>query len=35
MNSFEIINETDQNNIEIEELKKIVEYTLKYQKFQV
>lgn len=34
MNSFEIINETDQNNIEIEELKKIVEYTLKYQKVE-
>lgn len=34
MNSFEIINETDQNNIEIEELKKIVEYTLRYQKVE-
>lgn len=32
MNSFEIINETNENINELEEVKKIVEFALKYQK---
>ena len=32
MNSFEIINETNENINEIEEIKKLVNFALEYQK---
>lgn len=34
MNSFEIINETNENITELEEIKKLVEYALNYQKIE-
>ena len=34
MNSFEIINETNENIIELEEIKKLVEFALNYQEIE-
>ena len=34
MNSFEIVNETKENVIELEEIKKLVEFALEYQKIE-